>query len=61
MNLYKFAVEMDGRKSIVVLAPDKLMATKKAATKWGVVWRETARDMTVRKISRRPIKGSGAE
>ena len=56
MKIYKFAVETDGRKSIVVLAPDKFMATKKAAAKWGVVWRETARDMEVRQISSRPVK-----
>lgn len=61
MNLYKFAVEMPGYPNIVVKAPDRLMATKYAAKKWGTVWRETARDMTVRQISRRPIKESGAE
>lgn len=61
MKLYKFAVEMPGYPEVVVLAPDRLMATKYAAMKWSVVWRETARDMTVRQISRRPIKGSGAE
>lgn len=53
---YRFAVELPGRPEVTVTAPDKLMATKKAAAKWGVVWRETARDMTVRQISRRPVK-----
>lgn len=53
---YRFAVALPGRPEVTVTAPDKLMATKYAAKSWGVVWRETARDMTVRQISRRPVK-----
>lgn len=61
MKNYKFAVEMPGYPEKVVAAPDRLMATKYAAKVWGVVWRETARDMTVRQISKRPVKESGAK
>lgn len=53
-KLYKFAVALPGRKEVVVQAPDRLMATKEAAKRLGVVWRETARDMTVNQISKRP-------
>ena len=57
---YRFAVALPGRPEVTVTAPDKLMATKQAARMLGVVWRETARDMTVQKIGRRPVKGGRA-
>ena len=60
-KLYKFAVALPGRKEVVVQAPDRLMATKEAAKRLGVVWRETARDMTVRQISKRPCKPVGRD
>ena len=57
---YRFAVALPGRQEVTVTAPDKLMATKQAAKQLGVVWRETARDMTVQQIGRRPVKGGRA-
>lgn len=57
---YRFAVTLPGRGEILVTAPDRLMATKYAAKQLGVVWRETARDMTVQQIGRKPVKGGRA-
>lgn len=57
---YRFAVALPGRPEVTVTAPDKLMATKQAAKQLGVVWRETARDMTVQQIGRRSVKGGRA-
>lgn len=55
-KLYKFAVSMPGKPDVEVIAPDRYFATRLAARAWGVIWRETARDMTVRQISKRPVR-----
>ena len=56
MKQYRFAVTLEGHDEAIVTAPDKLMATKEAAKVWKVRWRDTARDMTVWQISKRPVK-----
>lgn len=55
-KLYKFVVSMPGKNDVELLAPDRYFATRDAARMWGVNWRETARDMTVRQISKRPVR-----
>lgn len=55
-KFYKFVVSMPGKPDAEVIAPDRYFATRDAARTWGVIWRETARDMTVRQISKRPVR-----
>jgi len=56
MKRYRFAVSLAGYDEAIVIAPDKLAATKEAAKQWDVRWRETARDMVVYQIGSRPVK-----
>lgn len=51
---YRFGVRLPPNGEIEVIAPDRYRATREAAKALGVSWRETAREMVVRQISRKP-------
>lgn len=52
---YRFGVVLAPHGEIEVIAPDRYWATREAAKRLGVSWRETAREMVVRQISRKPV------
>lgn len=57
---YEYSVKLDGN-TVRVEATDKLLASKEAARKLGVSWKERARDMEIfqgRPILRRDPAGS---
>ena len=54
---YRYGVALAPRGEIEVIAPDRYWATREAAKVLGVSWRETARDMAVRQISKKPVGG----
>lgn len=49
MKFFRWSVTLNGQ-TVVVVAPDKLLATKEAARELKVMWSKTARDMEVFKI-----------
>lgn len=49
MKFFRWSVTLNGQ-TVVVVAPDKLLATKEAARALKVMWSKTARDMEVFKI-----------
>ena len=49
MKSFRWGVTLDGR-TVEVIAPDKLLATKEAARALKVLWSKTARDMVVVKL-----------
>lgn len=53
---YRFAVRMDGRQEIEVIASDVADAGRVAAMKWGVSWKLSVKDMTIRQISKKAVK-----
>lgn len=53
---YRYGVRLAPHPEIEVIAPDRYWATREAAKRLGVRWRETARDMVVQRISRKPVK-----
>lgn len=53
-EMYRWQVTL-GDMSCVVEAENKLWATKRAAQKLGVRWRETARDMIVLRMGRASV------
>lgn len=52
---YRYGVTLAPHPEIEVIAPDRYWATREAAKTLAVSWRETARDMVVRRISRKPV------
>ena len=56
---YRFGVQLPPNGEIEVIAPDRYWATREAAKRLGVSWRETAREMVVRQISRKPVGEHG--
>lgn len=56
---YRFGVRLPPNGEIEVIAPDRYWATREAAKRLGVSWRETAREMVVRQISRKPVDEHG--
>lgn len=56
---YRFGVRLPPNGEIEVIAPDRYWATREAAKRLGVSWRETARDMVVRQISQKPVGERG--
>ena len=50
---YEYSVKLDGN-TVRVEATDKILASKEAARKLGVSWKERARDMEI--LQGRPIR-----
>ena len=57
LKKYRYGVTLAPRGEIEVIAPERYWATREAAKALGVSWRETARDMVVRQISKKPVGG----
>lgn len=53
---YRFSVAMEGRQEIEVAARDAAEAGKIAALRWGIPWKLVAKDMMIRKISKKAVK-----